>query len=331
MKKSIKDATVETVGNKNECTEDIIDSTKEKSIIHNTKHTVDTTGTEAEKQKIDEIKTVIKKYDYGNGMYEIVTYSYSPKKQYDINRYVHLDRDTCLDTFTGEVIDKKQPETKADCIRSIQKSMLQKRRMLSFNINPILNEGYCCFITLTFSETIDDLNELSKQLAKFLKKLKRRYCCIKYCCFIEISYENYIKNKNLYHIHCLFWFDNYMNERERYEFKNRTYNDWCGGQVRNYQEITTSKDLNNVLFYLCNYSGESEKSKRKRATLKHFPAYYRLVKQSKDLKKPKGEETPDFKETSKPFSCSSPIASCGHLKLATYIEHTDFDASLTEK
>lgn len=313
-------------GNENEATTvDTVDTKKEKSLICNDKHTVVTAGTE--KSEIDSIKTVIKKYDYGNGMYEIVTSTYSQEKQYDINRYIHFGRDTCLDTYTGEIIEKKHPETKADCIRSIQKAMLQKRRMLSFNINPILNMGYCCFVTLTFLETIDDLKVLSKHLAKFLKKLKRHYKCIKYCCFIEISYENYIKNNNLYHIHCLFWFDESKNERERYEFKNRTYNDWCGGSVRNYQEISSSKDLNNVLFYLCNYSGESEKSKRKRATLNHFPAYYRLIKQSKGLKRPKGVESPDFEETSKPYSYSSPIASCGHLKLATYID----DTSSTDK
>ncbi len=270
-------------------------------------------------------EVTFKKIDYGNGLYEITKSSYSPDARCNPSRYKKLDKDTFVDTELGEVIEVKHAETKFDSIKSVRKAMNNRRRRLLYNINHILKKGYCVFETFTFSYEINDFRLLNKIITAFIKALKYVYTKLKYCCFTELSYENYLRSNNLYHLHCIFFFDDEMNERERYEFKNFTYTKWEHGFVEDYQEITSSKDLNNVLFYLCNYSGESVKSKHKSETLKHFPPNYRTVKETKGLKKPTKEELDSFTETVDPISFSSPKASCGRLTLATYFEQNGSD------
>ena len=273
----------------------------------------------------------IKKIDYGNGMYEITKSSYSSDARHNPNRYKKLDKDTFVDTELGLVIEVKHAETKFDSLKSVRKSMNSRRRRLLYNINHILKKGYCVFETFTFSYEINDFGLLNKIITAFIKALKYVYKTLKYCCFTELSYENYLRSNNLYHLHCVFWFDEEMNERERYEFKNFTYTKWDHGSVKDYKEIISSKDLNNILFYLCNYSGDSTKSKQKSETLKHFPPNYRTVKETKGLENPTKKELDSFTETIDPFSYSSPRASCGHLSLATYIEQDNSDSPNKEE
>lgn len=264
---------------------------------------------------------------YADGFYEFREEDITDKPN-NVSRYKKQDKDTYIDKETGEVKEIKHAETKYDSLPYYQRTMNRRRRRLAYSIAPIISSGgYCAYMTLTFERTLDSLDEMDDCLTKLIKALQYKYPNLQYCSFKELSHENYLKNENFYHIHNLFWFNEAMDKQTREDFKNFVLKKWRGGSIYDYKEITAKEDLNNVLFYLCNYSGSSEKSKQKRETLKHFPPYYNTVKEVKGLENPKPVEVDEFTEKSKPISYSEPNAACGKLKLAIYIDDSEITKS----
>ncbi len=265
----------------------------------------------------------ISEFDFGNGCKEIRFLRFSPETKYKISNFKKLDEDHYVNTETGEVSECERAETKYDSLKSVRKSMIARRRRLSFNINPCLKTGNCFYVTLTMDKETPELRDLDNILKKLIRAIQYRYPEMKYAAFKEISYRNFCLHRKLYHVHTLFWCNKPMTEGEQAAFKAFIDTKWKGGYVKEFCKVYDFKNLNNILFYLCNYSGNSIKAHQKRETLKCFPSGYHTAKESKGLKKPTAKVTDNFTPKSQPISYSEPKAAHGHLSLAIYIDEDE--------
>lgn len=276
-------------------------------------------------EELNEAKEKITEIDYGNGLCE--RRKICEGEKYNISQCRKIGKHTFLNTNTGEVIEAKHSKTEYDCKKNFQRAMNELWHKLLYAINPILGIGYCTFVTLTFESPLDSLAEVDTYLIKLIKTLRYKYKRLSYCCFKELSYANYCEGINLYHIHCLFWFPEEMDEFVRKNFNAYLHQKWQGGRVYKDEEIAKSDDLVRVLFYLCNYSGNTEKSWQKRETLKHFPPNTRTVKVVKGLEKPERKEVDEFAATGEQISHSKPKSAHGKVEFAIFLDQPEAPTS----
>lgn len=89
-----------------------------------------------------------------------------------LTNFKRLGKDKMVNLATGEVIDCKISESKAENIRSLRQSIKRLRNLINSNFEGSKNE---LFITLTYAENMTDLNRLYEDFKYFFKKLKKRF------------------------------------------------------------------------------------------------------------------------------------------------------------
>lgn len=232
-------------------------------------------------------------YDYGNGVKEVRSIS-SNQNSNDIRHYKTKSKTEIVNTKTNEIITKRVSQSKYEC-DDVASSMLHYFRLLLYNINPVLQNGSCYFVTLTNSDMID-YYEFNNRIERYINRLKYYNNQFKYAIFKEANAEG------RFHIHALFWW------KENVHLDINVFLDkwkYCSDKGKDISEIRSFKELQKVLFYLSNYSTKTsnDKVRNKRNGLKYFPPNIHLVQTSSGLSEPK------FELADNPLSQSTKILS----------------------
>ncbi len=218
----------------------------------------------------------MREYDYGNNLKELREFRIKQKEK-TIERFKPIDKETVVDTDTGEVIERKTPTNKAD-VKNIRSSMLNEFRLLLYNINKVYPNGTVYYITMT-NRNLISYEDFNYNLEKYIKKLKYANSQLaggdlKYAFFKEAN------EKGRYHIHGFIWY----NSKEKLHLNEDIINEkWCFGTGK-ITKLDTSQDLFKTLWYVCNYTGKDNKKViRKRKGLQFFPPNTHLVARTKNL------------------------------------------------
>lgn len=81
-----------------------------------------------------------------------------------------LDNDHYVDLRSGEVFEYEHGETRADDLRSVQRTMDRIRALINTNVTVTEN---CRWVTFTYQENMTDANRLYNDYKKFWAKFKR--------------------------------------------------------------------------------------------------------------------------------------------------------------
>lgn len=206
-----------------------------------------------------------------NGLIEICK-----RPNYDPRKFIphpnSVDNSIKVDINTGEVLPKNQYQSKYDALPKIRTTMNNHRRILLYNASFRL--PYVYFITLTCANhmSYEDFNNKFKQ---FRRRFRRKYPNVAFMTFKEVQ-----KCGN-YHLHMVAWHEE---KAQPIAFDYAELADMWGESkiFPDIRQLHTIKDINDVAFYLCNYSNNDDKIQG----LYYFPPKAHLCCYNGELKKP---------------------------------------------
>lgn len=189
-----------------------------------------------------------------------------------IARYRRLDKDCMVDLETGEVIEVKHGDSRADNMRSLRETI--KRGRLLINANFVAEENEL-FITLTYRENMQDTVRLMKDFEKFWKKLKRRYreTDFRYITAVEPQ------ERGAWHLHVLV---KALNQDWLYIPKEIIRDLWGHGEIVDVRRLTGKVD--NVGAYVSAYLTNTEWG-GKGSRLHFYPAGINIFRCSRNCVK----------------------------------------------
>lgn len=168
-----------------------------------------------------------------------------------------------VDTSTGEIKKYKHHNTSN---KSINRSLTTLKRLINNNFVGNKNELH---LTLTYSKSLLDKNQLSADFKKFWKKLKYRYATLEY---ISI-YERH--KSGIWHIHCLI---KDITGKRLFLPHNELEQLWQQGYIH----ITRIRNNNNIGAYFCKYV----KTDNNVNPIEDYPKGSKLYSSSRGIQKP---------------------------------------------
>ncbi len=141
---------------------------------------------------IDDDETVtVKKYSH---MLEVTN---SSNKQTNLKKYKRHDKNTYVNTVTGELIEYKQNDMKI--LKWVKREVANAKDIL---INNFYGHQNVLFITLTYNKPVIDFKEVQRNFRNFYNKLQRRYGKLIYFQVVELQKNRWQKKKQKsLHIH----------------------------------------------------------------------------------------------------------------------------------
>ena len=186
-----------------------------------------------------------------------------------------IDKETALVLETGELIRRKQPKTKYDCILTVQTQLIRSREKIFNNAGVHIPNVW--EVVLSFEDSIKDIKVAEEKNRLFLKKMRRKYSGIKYGVWRELQMP-----RKVWHFHYIFWHDT-----EKINFTGTEIKKIWGNGKASAKQINTEEDFINFLFYLTNYTYSfNGKNKKKINSLKYIDANVKLFSCSRGLEKP---------------------------------------------
>lgn len=147
-----------------------------------------------------------------------------------------LDKDTYVNTITGEVSKFKHNETRRDNKRELLRTFSKLRDVINTNVT---NPENCKWITLTYKENMQDTQRLYKDIDKFNKKLRYVYGHYEYIIVIEPQ------ERGAWHAHCILIFP----DKAPYMPNDNVAKLWANG----FTQTKALQNIDNVGAYLTAY------------------------------------------------------------------------------
>ena len=122
---------------------------------------------------------------------EVRTMTANPKGLQSITK---LSKEQYIINETGEVMDYKQSDNRADNTSSLKRTFTKMRHLINNNFTGALNE---LFITTTYADNMTDTRQLMRDGDIFIKRMKRRYPGMEYIAVVEPQ------ARGAWHIHWL--------------------------------------------------------------------------------------------------------------------------------
>ena len=187
------------------------------------------------------IEKVTKKIIQSGDIIEIYEYSEGYLKGYTLTKKEINNR-----TFS-----ESNPDDTDSRERSLQRAKKNLRRLINANVGQYGKEFTTKFLTLTFKENIQDIQQANYEFMKFIKRLN--YHCygtkksnLKYTCVVEFQKRGAI------HYHVIIYNMPYVKA-------NDIANVWGNGFIK----INKIDDIDNVGAYVAEYLGQAEKGQGK--------------------------------------------------------------------
>lgn len=212
-----------------------------------------------------------------NGLIEICK-----RPNYDPRKFIphsnSVGNGVKVDINTGEVLPKNQYQSKHDALPKVRTTMNHNRRVLIYNASFRLPYVYFIALTCANHMSYEDFNNKFKQ---FSRKFRRKYPDVAFMAFKEIQ------ETERYHFHMVLW---NKNEPKKLEFDSvELFMMWGEADMPpDIRQLHTIEDIDDVAFYLCNYSDEND---IKVQGLYHFPPKAHLCCYNGELKKPEPKIT----------------------------------------
>lgn len=83
-----------------------------------------------------------------------------------------IDKDSYMDTRTGEVKDYQHHETRADDVNSVSRSLAYGRDLLNANVT---DPTHCRWLTLTYAENMQDPARLQEDFERFNRRCRKDF------------------------------------------------------------------------------------------------------------------------------------------------------------
>lgn len=215
-----------------------------------------------------------------------------------------LDKDSYVDTNSGEIKEFCHSENRADNKASVAQSLKHLRDIINTNVTEPEN---CKWVTLTYRENMNDPQRLYDDFRKFSSRMSY-YLDKNYLPKYEYIVAMEPQNRGAWHAHMIMIF----NGKAPFISNSTLANIWGHGFVT----IKSISNIDNVGLYLTAYLGDMDlqdsirdnkairgsvkevesidacgnKSKKyyiKGARLKMYPAGFRMFRKSKGIKEPK--------------------------------------------
>lgn len=182
------------------------------------------------------IERVYKKIIKSGNIIEIYEYSEGYLKGYENN-----------DANTGRKIDYKSENYEEHRKQVLQRAKKNLRRLINANVGQYGEEFTAKFLTLTFKDNVQDIEQANYEFKKFIQRLNY-YCFgtkkanLKYTCVVEFQKRGAI------HYHVIIYNMPYIKA-------NDIGNVWGNGFIK----INKIDDVDNVGAYVSEYLGQAEK------------------------------------------------------------------------
>lgn len=199
----------------------------------------------------------------------------------NVNRYRRLNRDSMLDTYTGEFIRCNRARSRLDNRYTLMKSMLTVKRLVNCNFTGSSSELH---IILTYQEKMCDTEKLYQDFRKFWSKLQYRYPSLQYISIAEPQ------RTGTWHFHLLvrdggkrpLWIEN-----------KEISNLWGHGFTKT---VRVPRVTNFGIYFVARLihddppelteSQSREKHRIKGGRLRYYPARFRFYRVSKGIERP---------------------------------------------
>ncbi|MDR0963397.1 MAG: hypothetical protein LBM60_02130 [Clostridium sp.] len=93
-----------------------------------------------------------------------------------------LNKDTCINRQTGEIIEIRHTENRADNLSSVKKSLRHGRDLLNANCT---DASRCLWVNLTYADNMSDPKQLYVDVKAFIREMRRRYGSLEYIVAVE--------------------------------------------------------------------------------------------------------------------------------------------------
>nr|CRY94965.1 hypothetical protein [uncultured prokaryote] len=154
-----------------------------------------------------------------------------------------IDKDHYIDNRTGEFLEFKHLENRAQDLSNVAKSLARGRDILNANI---VDVSHCRWVTLTYADNMTNPKKLFFDFKNFNKRCRSVYGHYQYIVAAEPQ------GRGAWHLHCVFIFDNKAPYME-----NAVVRDcWKQGFVT----VKRLDNVDNVGAYLTAYLGDMELS-----------------------------------------------------------------------
>lgn len=186
------------------------------------------------------------------------------------NRIKKVDKDSYVDLETGELIKYQKNDTKNK--ESLLKTFNNLRRIINANFDT----KNSLFLTLTYKENMQDLEQARKDLKKFMRSLKR-YHNIEYLAVLEPQ------GRGAWHYHIL------LKEKEKenpFIEIDLLHKLWPQGAVF----VERIKEVSNLGAYLTAYFTNTETGTKKNDRIKLYPKNCNFYTTSRGVIKPTKEK-----------------------------------------
>ena len=203
----------------------------------------------------------------------------------NISQYRRLDKHSCVNTCTGEVIHFNHGKRRSDNRYGLSKSFANLRRIINLNFQGGHSE---LFLTLTYRTKMTNQEQLYQDFQVFMKRVKRRYPSLEYVAIVEPQHTG------SYHLHVLLRRMDYALLYIPMEQLNEL---WTHGSTH-IQRLDTvdnlgayfTAHLKNVDLSEINGSNKpQQKSVEKGSRLKYYPARSKIYRCSQGIVRPKSK------------------------------------------
>lgn len=154
-----------------------------------------------------------------------------------------IDKDHYVDNRTGEFLEFKHLENRAQDLANVAKSLARGRDILNANI---VNVSYCRWVTFTYAENMTDSTRLLLDFQHCIRSLRKTFGNFEYITAAEPQ------GRGAWHLHAVFIFDH----KAPYMPNDVVAKAWKQGFVA----VKRLDNVDNVGAYLTAYLGDMELS-----------------------------------------------------------------------
>lgn len=154
-----------------------------------------------------------------------------------------IDKDHYVDNRTGEFLEFKHLENRAQDLANVAKSLARGRDILNANI---VNVSYCRWVTFTYAENMTDSKRLLLDFQHCIRSLRKTFGNFEYITAAEPQ------GRGAWHLHAVFIFDH----KAPYMPNDVVAKAWKQGFVA----VKRLDNVDNVGAYLTAYLGDMELS-----------------------------------------------------------------------
>lgn len=154
-----------------------------------------------------------------------------------------IDKDHYIDNRTGELLEFKHLENRAQDLSNVAKSLAQGRDILNANVTDVTR---CRWVTLTYADNMTDPGKLANDFKNFNKRCRKIFGDYEYITAAEPQ------GRGAWHLHCVFIFPC----KAPYMANDVVRDCWKQGFVT----VKRLDDVDNVGAYLTAYLGDMELS-----------------------------------------------------------------------